>query len=102
MVALAAGTLLLWGLSGMQSMLAVFRGDLQDYFGLSIRQFGFLLSVTAIPGSLGALVSGYFTDRFGARPVLRICLIGVACGMGLVATGGSTVIQVQNSNNVRM
>jgi MFS family permease len=81
----AGVTILLWSLPRMRGMLGVFRADMQDYFGISLSQFGLLLSIGSLPGVVGSLLGGRAVDRIGPRAVMRVCLIGTAAGMILVS-----------------
>jgi len=81
----AGVTILLWSLPGMRRMLGVFRADMQEYFGISLAQFGLLLSIGSLPGVVGSLVGGRLVDRIGPRAVMRVCLIGTAAGMILIS-----------------
>jgi len=66
-------------------MLSVFRSDMQEYFGISLSQFGLLLSIGTLPGVFGSLLGGRLVDRVGPRTVMRVCLVGTALGMILVS-----------------
>ncbi len=80
------------GLVAMASVgtcLPVFRDRLQDYFALSITQFGLLLNTGTAIGVAGALASGPLMARMGAQRTFRLCLAGCATGMLLATWPGS-------------
>ena len=83
----AALTCLLALLSGYHQVLAVFRDVLQEYYGLSVPQLGFTLSVGMLPAGIVSLIAGGQIKRWGARPVLRVSLLGLGAGLALAAAG---------------
>jgi len=90
----AVVTILLWALGGITAMLPVYRDALQSHFGLSLDQFGLLISIGAVPGVLGALIGGMLVDRLGPRAVLGACLFGAAAGMALAGVPAQWVLML--------
>lgn len=67
----------------------VFRDSLQAHFGISLAQFGFILSIGTLPAAAGTFFSGILVDRLGPIRVLRAALVGTAAGMAFMALGWS-------------
>lgn len=84
----AGVTMLLGTLPQVRGMLSVFRDTLQSHLGISIDQFGLLISIGSVTGMLGAVLGGRLVDRRGPRVVLRVCLFGAGVGMAMVALAG--------------
>jgi len=75
-------------LAGYRSgALPIFRGVLQDYFGITIQGLGLLYSVGLVPGAVAALAVGILITRKGALWAVRVCVAGVGIGMCLAAIG---------------
>ena len=71
------------------AMLPVFRETLQQYLDIGDRIWGFLLSVNSGAGLFTVLFAGVLVDRWGARRVLRMSLVGVAIALGCLASVGA-------------
>ena len=82
-IMLLAGSVPYYGVSA----LPLFAVELQEYFGLSLIQLGLLFSIGIIPGTIASALGGISVDIWGARRILRFCLIGVSIGAGLMAVG---------------
>ncbi|MDY7011222.1 MAG: MFS transporter [Planctomycetota bacterium] len=81
-------TIVLGAIGSYAMVLPIFRDALQSYFGISIDQFGLLLSIGMVPGAAAVLVGGALIHRFGPRAVVRGALLGVSAGMCIAASGG--------------
>jgi len=90
----AAGTILLGSLGSYLVVLPVFRGTLQEYYGVETEGFGLLLSIGMIPGALAALAAGAMIQRRGARSVLRVSLLGLGGGMLLAAVAARWTVML--------
>ncbi len=75
-------------LAGYKGILPVFRSHLMDYLDIGDSGFGLLLSVGFLPGLASGLLGGQLIDRWGPRRVIRICLVGISCGMLIVTFAG--------------
>lgn len=76
---LATALILLLGLASYCTYaLPVFRGQLRGYLDLSEAQFGLLLSIGAVPGALGALLTGFWSRRRGVNLLLPLALAAIS------------------------
>ncbi|HPY89555.1 MAG TPA: MFS transporter [Lentisphaeria bacterium] len=95
---MAAVLILLLGLASYCcSVLPVFRSVLRDYLALNEAQFGFLLSIGAVPGALGALLAGLWARRSSTKRVVPAALLSVALsllGLGLARTYATMVFML--------
>ncbi len=75
-------------IAGYKGVLPVFRSHLKAYLDIGDAGFGLLFSVGYLPGLASVLLGGQLIDRWGSRRVIRVCLLGMGCGMLVVAFAG--------------
>ena len=97
----AVGALALLLVTQTAGMLPVFRDSLQRYLGIGDRGFGFLFSIGPAVGLIGVLAGGLLVDRWGPRPVLRLCFLGMSAGLLLIALAGRQWVIVAMALGVR-
>lgn len=85
---LAGAAVLLGALASYCQVLAIFRHELQSYYGIGLTSYGLLLSFGLLPGAVGGIAGGILADRKGPVVVLRWSLLGTALGMALAGCPG--------------
>ena len=83
-VAIGLATITLYNI-----VLPIFGKMLQEYFSISLEQYGVMLGIGALATAVGAPIGGYFEHRLGPRATMRWWLAGVALGMLLFAVARS-------------
>lgn len=81
--------LLLTMLCMYSTALPVFRQQLQEYLGLSIEQFGLLISAAMLASAAATLVCACVISRVGARGMFAAALMVCAAGMAVVGVSSS-------------
>lgn len=87
----------LYGVTGAStvSKLIPLGGDLARVFGTTPAQFGWLVSLIALPAALVAIPSGIVVDRFGPRRVLNVSVsLGVLANLVYLVAPASWVMTV--------
>ena len=70
------------------SVLPVLRNSLRTYLGVSQAQYGAMFGVGLFVGIAGALLAGALVDRWRPRPVIHLCLLGVAAAFAMIGLAG--------------
>ena len=68
-------------------VLPFFGEQLQNYYGISLQQFGLLLGSGMIPGAITVFIAGMFIERWGPLAVLGALFLFSAFGMTIAAVG---------------
>lgn len=90
----AVALVILSAIAGYNLVLPVFREELQTYFKLNLEQFGLLLSMGLGVGAVSSLVGGMILERKSISTVTRWTLVGLGCGMCVLAAAKTVYLMV--------
>lgn len=85
---------LLCALGCYNYVLPVFREALQGHFGLSLDRFGLLLSIGLAVGAVSSLLGGIVIERKSTSAVIRGSLMGLGCGMCILALARNAALMI--------
>lgn len=92
-VAAVAICIMLYALDGFDVLAISFAAPgIASEWGIDRGALGVVLSMELFGMALGSIFIGRFSDNFGRRPTILLCLVGMTLGMGLAATAQTVEI----------